>query len=95
MSLGETLRRLREHGPRGKIRVTDVERDYGLSRQTLYLWESTDSRPEPVDLRLYCEWLDATEDQIRHVLWLRALPKDASEDDIPTLADPTTAPDAA
>lgn len=78
MGLGETLRSLRENSPRGRIRPSTVTREYGLSRQTLYLWESPHSKPEPVDLRRYCEWLGATEEQILDVLRLRSLSPDTA-----------------
>lgn len=95
MSLGETLRRLRKSGPRGDVGATQVEREHGLNRQTLYLWEGRKSRPDPVELREYLEWLGCTSTQISHVLYLRSLPLDATEDDVPTLPDdsPTLADD--
>lgn len=76
MGLGETLRHLRRTSPLGRTSVDRAAADLGIPRATIYLWESPRSRGEPRDLRRYCEYLGATEEQIREVLELRSLPAD-------------------
>lgn len=73
MSLGQYLRALRLHSPRGRIKMSEVVRDTNLSRQTVYKWEGPQSRPDPVHLRRYLQYLDANQEQIAEALRLRSL----------------------
>jgi len=73
MKIGAYLRELRKRGPRGHIPMRHVVRDLKVPRQTVYLWESLQSRIDPQDIRRLCTYLGATEEQIAEALRLRSL----------------------
>jgi transcriptional regulator with XRE-family HTH domain len=94
--LGPFLQERRKESGR---RVLEVVAHMGVSKATVYLWESALSRPDPVDIRRLLQFYGCSEEQIAEALRLRSLclavdpsavsaPSETSEDSEPdTLAD--------
>jgi len=79
MRLGEYLRDRRLAAGRG---VTETGRGLRIPRQTLYLWESSRSKPDPVYIRRLLEFYGCPEREISFALDLRSrISSDAPGDD--------------
>lgn len=54
------------------IRTIEMARRLGKGRTTIFLWETDRGRPDPVDIRRWCEACQAPESVIAQALDLRS-----------------------
>jgi hypothetical protein len=73
--VGQLLRRERlAWQQRTGKRVEDLTASFGMTRPTLYLWESTRGRADPMDIRRLLEFYGCPEALVTEALRLRSLP---------------------
>lgn len=78
MQIGSYLRARRE---KATLSVAQVVADLRVPRQTVYMWESTRSKIDPVDIRRLLTHYGCRPDQIAYALALRSGDPDAVDPD--------------